>query len=170
MTFLSLIVCAVLGAEPELTREPDIGIRMVVVYDSSKDCLDMVPVLRKIRSQGYDVVYADARKEGNKGLLTEFEVKKLPFYVMYRGHEAIETCFGKYSDASLIKWMNRIQAGLPIPVVQGNTYAPSDSQKNLTQEDKSYLRYRMAPGTCGMLGCRAHGGGMILERVYPGEY
>lgn len=169
MTLLALLVCTILGGEPELTREAFEDVRMVVVYDNSKDCLDMIPVLKKVREQGYDVVYADARKQANKELLTKFDIKQLPFYIMYRGHEATETAYGKYSDKSLAKWIGRVQKGLPIPTTQAETYTPSDSQKELTQEDRSYLRYRMTPGTCGMLGCRAHGGGMILERVSPGE-
>jgi len=146
-------------------RAPDTSVRLVMVYDYGPKSIRMMDVVSRLKAAGYDAVSTYADDPRNKPYLERFKITKarLPFFVMYRGHEALEEVWDTLTERALVEWFHRA-ARSESSLGYINGAAPSKSQAFLTALDKPALKWRLSPGSCGMLGCTAHGGGWVLEK------
>lgn len=165
-----LMICLLLMTAEEKTYPTtplnnEDSITLVVAYDNSEASRKMFPALAKLRQMGYNIVYADIQKEDNAQHLRWFEINQInmPCYLMYMGHEAFEKCSGQMTEYDIAMWYHRAFRGERTPQMR----QPTEQNKYLQNSElnKVYLKQRLTPGSCGMLGCQAHGGGVILEQV-----
>jgi hypothetical protein len=135
-------------------------VRLVVVFATVEQAKPALALKRA----GYDVVFAQINDPANLEWIDRLKIDraKLPWYQIYRGHQAIEVYAGQATVQSLAAWYHRIARGERSTV---KNVMPATNQDFLQPEDRRELRWVMSPGTCGMLGCQAHGGGMRLIEV-----
>ena len=144
-------------------NEEDTGLTLVMVM--SQQCLPcqaMKPILNRVGGQ-WKVKYVDYDDPGTKQWLEVYSIESVPYYVTYRGHEALEVAQGEMSFEEVLGWLSRVAQN--VPAEPGSRFVKSWAQDSLKKVDRTYLQKRMAPGSCGMLGCLAHGGGWIQELV-----
>lgn len=137
-------------------------------------CKQMTPIIRRMRERGYKIFHARVDKPKWDQLTKAHRADKhaLPFFVIGVDGRAWKIWEGRTSERKLIeRWQEaenewRRRHGKP-----PRQYQPIVVP---TEEDQEYLEenhWRLTPGTCGMLGCVAHGGGWMLEKgsSYSGD-
>ena len=141
----------------------DTGLSLVMV--TSKGCLPcqkMKPILDRVGGK-WTIKYVDFDDPKVKQWLEVYSIQAVPYYVTYRGHEALEVTDGILSLEEVLGWLGRLEQKLP-PDADGR-FKKCEAQDSLKPIDREYLQQRLTPGSCGMLGCMAHGGGWITETV-----
>jgi len=139
----------------------DAGLSLVVV--TSKACLPcqkMRPILDRIGGK-WSIRYVDFEDPKVKQWLEVYQIASVPYYITYRGHEALEVAEGLMTLEEALGWLGRVEQKLP-PDADGR-FKKCTAQDSLKPIDREYLQMRLTPGSCGMLGCMAHGGGWITE-------
>lgn len=139
--------------------------KLVVIVHPEKqaDFGDLKRASTKAIEAGYKVVFADWETNWNNARhqpwIRQFDIREMPFYVLHRGHEIVEVTSGRVlSPREVGSWIAGVESGQQV-------YRKSKAQAHLAAADRVYYRRRLAPGSCGMLGCVAHGGGLVLDRV-----
>lgn len=144
-------------------RERDDGLVLVMV--SSKRCLPcqtMRPILDRVGGK-WTIRYVDFDDPNQKQWIELYGIESVPFFVAYRGHEALEEANELMSLEEVLGWLGRLEQGLPPD--PGGKFRKCEAQASLKPVDREYLQMRLTPGSCGMLGCMAHGGGWVTEKV-----
>jgi len=162
MHALILLAIAAIGTEPAAAIAAEYsGYTLVLFVHSNKpEQLALLPELRRAYERGYPVRYGFSDQGRNPEYLAFWRLSATPLYIMSRAHHAIE-CTSDTLDADQIAaWFSRQQG-------EGDRGSqdeprPATHQQRLAPLDRRYLRYQLSPGSCGMLGCTAHGGGARL--------
>jgi thiol-disulfide isomerase/thioredoxin len=144
------------------TRDPDRGLTVVLVTSekAKQDCQEMRAILGRVEPP-WKVSYVDADNPKVAQWLEVYGIKTTPYLITHRGHEALQVTEGTLTEEELSEWLAMVQEGKPAV----GRFRKSTAQDSLELVDREYLQMRMAPGSCGMLGCMAHGGGWITETV-----
>lgn len=141
----------------------DTGLSLVMVTSKScAPCQKMKPIMDRVGG-AWSVRYIDADNPQAKQWLEVYQITSVPYYVTYRGHEAIEVADGLMTLEEVLGWLGRVEQGLPPDA--DSRFKRCAAQDSLKPVDREYLQMRMTPGSCGMLGCMAHGGGWVTETV-----
>jgi len=135
---------------------------MVRSKQADQECQQMAAVLGTVQSP-WSIVSVDGDDPRASQWIDMYGINTYPYYITYRGHEALEVANGVMTEQELQEWLGRVQNNGPVPV--NSRFAKATAQKSLEAVDREYLQLRLAPGSCGMLGCMAHGGGWVTETV-----
>jgi thiol-disulfide isomerase/thioredoxin len=148
---------------PDPAPKTDTGLSLVMVTSKTcGPCQKMRPILDRVGG-AWSVRYIDADNPQAKQWLEVYGITSVPYYVTYRGHEAIEVANGLMSLEEVLGWLGRVEQGLPPDA--DSRFKRCAAQDSLKPLDREYLQMRLTPGSCGMLGCMAHGGGWVTETV-----
>jgi len=162
MPTLILLAIAACGTEPAAAIAAEYaGYTLVLFVHSAKpEQLRLLLELRKAYERGYPVRYGFADRGGNPEYLAFWNLKTTPLYIMSRQHRALETTSDALDADQIAAWFLRQQGEGDL--VPQDFPTPAVHQQRLAPLDRRYLRYQLSPGSCGMLGCTAHGGGARL--------
>jgi thiol-disulfide isomerase/thioredoxin len=148
---------------PIPTPKADTGLSLVMVTSKScTPCQKMKPILDRVGGK-WAIKYVDFDDPKMKQWMEVYSIQAVPYYVAYRGHEALEVTDGLMSLEEVLGWLGRLEQKLPSD--PGSRFKKCEAQDSLKPIDREYLQQRLTPGSCGMLGCMAHGGGWITETV-----
>ncbi len=147
----------------EEKSKADTGLSLVMV--TSKVCLPcqkMKPILDRVGGK-WMIKLVDFDDPKMKQWMEVYSIASVPYYVTYRGHEALEVTEGLMSLEEVLGWLGRLEQKLPPDA--DSRFKKCEAQDSLKPVDREYLQQRLTPGSCGMLGCMAHGGGWITETL-----
>jgi thiol-disulfide isomerase/thioredoxin len=132
------------------------SLRLVCLFDQSTRYV--LPMIYKLGQLKYNVAVADMSKPENKPYMDRLKITRLPTYIIYKGHEAIEQTEGSITEKELIAWYRRASNS----EYSGGRFIFPTSQDFLGDLDRVYMRQRLTSASCGMFGCPMHGG-VILD-------
>lgn len=134
-------------------------------------CNQMRPTRDALRTAGWKVGYVDVDKPGTWTAWHESKASSVPHLVVLVDGSPWEHVTGVKSAGYLVDWLRRAQNvwrvnhGLePVPF---EAFGDTTMTDPVDREFFYREHWRMTPGTCGMMGCTAHGGGWqkVLERT-----
>lgn len=128
------------------------SLQLVCFFD--QDTKYVLPVIYKLGQLKYNVAVADMSKPENKPYMDRLKITRLPTYIIYKGHEAIEQTEGSITEKELIAWYNRASNS----EYSGGRFTFPTSQDFLGDLDRVYMRQRLTNASCQMFGCPMHGG------------
>lgn len=151
MTGIFLLSLCLLGSSEEL--------RLSLFIDPNMpEQKALLIELGKARQAGVDALWGDATIPMNREHLAHWGLTGTPLYILYCGHRVVTQYRGRLTERQIVDWFARARRDAPAPVWS----QPSTYQNRLAVQDRPRYRQVMTPGSCGMAGCQAHGGGMRL--------
>ena len=162
MHALILLAIAAVGTEPDpaIARNYAGYTLVLFVHSNKPEQLLLLPELRKAYERGYPVRFGYADRGRNPEYLAFWRLSATPLYIMSRAHRALETTSEPLDVQQIAAWFLRQQGEGDLD--SQDEPRPATHQQRLAPLDRRYLRYQLSPGSCGMLGCTAHGGGARL--------
>lgn len=158
---LLLATIAAAPAQPIAADSRYPGYTLVLFIDSRKpEQLALLPDLRKAYELGYPLRYGFTNAGNNPEYLAYWGLTDTPIYIMHRGHRALESSTQPHDLPLIQAWFRRQQGEGDLG--DQDEPKPATHQQRLKPDDRRYLRWQLSPGSCGMLGCTAHGGGARL--------
>jgi hypothetical protein len=119
----------------------------------------VLPIAYALTQAKYNILLANMDRPENAPYSLRYGIRRLPHYTIYRGHEAVESTEGLAGERELGLWYHRAFRREE----SGGRFLRDQSQAFLGPADRVFLQRRISPGSCGMLGCGAHGGGVVTE-------
>jgi len=148
---------------PIPTPKTDTGLSLVMVTSKTcAPCQKMKPILDRVGGK-WTVNYVDFDDPDMKQLMEVYQITSVPYYVTYRGHEALEVADGLMSLEEILGWLGRLEQKLPPD--PGGRFKRCTAQDSLTPADREYLQLQISPGSCKMLGCLTHPGAWVAKKL-----
>jgi len=108
---------------------------------------------------GAHVLVGHLSRGNNRAWTQHHGITRFPCWIGYIGHHASAPVYRDLKPAVLWDWH---QALVALDRQRQTAFpSPAPWQAALPAEDRLHLRYHCKPGSCGMLGCAAHGGGVF---------
>ena len=159
------------------TAKPERGDVSMIVFGAPwcEPCKAMIPALERLYRQRWKISYVDidAGKYPAWVKWHNRRAKSVPHLLVLVDGRPWEHISGRQSEAFLADWLYRAEnewrRRRGIEPVAFPSYGRATTGNEIDQEFFEREHWRLTPGTCGMLGCTIHGGGMVpvsAGRVY----
>jgi thiol-disulfide isomerase/thioredoxin len=135
---------------------------VVVTSKACLPCQKMRPILDRVGGK-WTITYVDFDDPDMKQLMEVYQITSVPYYVTFRGHEALEVADGLMSLEEVLGWLGRLEQKLPAD--PGSRFKRCTAQDTLTPADRVYLQLQISPGSCKMLGCLTHPGSWTMKKL-----